>query len=261
MKYKCDMVRDLMPLCLDDSATQASKQAVIEHMAECESCVSYYETMSKALDIDEAMENPEKKYVQVATKLRKKKRLIRYVVSYAILLFVLCCLNYSGGYRFTAKAAANTSGRLNYRSELIGSYEWNNWEFFFYDSYSCYDVVSVKKTWHGWHVVNTSLNWPKVFDEDGICTAGALYHCSENKGIQLFPVIASDERVCSISVTVFGKTVKTNVRTDEFTLIAIPSESDEMSNSNLTATAYDALGNAIYQINAKERDFRWKAVN
>ena len=34
MKYRCDMVKDLMPLCLDHEASESSEQTVIEHLAE-----------------------------------------------------------------------------------------------------------------------------------------------------------------------------------------------------------------------------------
>ena len=42
MKYKCDMVKDLMPLCLDHEASESSEQTVIEHLAECRECSKYF---------------------------------------------------------------------------------------------------------------------------------------------------------------------------------------------------------------------------
>lgn len=38
MKYSCDIVRDLIPLYIDDVASRASRQMVEEHLAECADC-------------------------------------------------------------------------------------------------------------------------------------------------------------------------------------------------------------------------------
>ena len=38
MKYTCEMIQDLLPLYLDDVASSSSRQAVEEHLEECEDC-------------------------------------------------------------------------------------------------------------------------------------------------------------------------------------------------------------------------------
>ena len=38
MKYDCDVIRDLIPLCLDRVASESSRRAVNEHIAECQFC-------------------------------------------------------------------------------------------------------------------------------------------------------------------------------------------------------------------------------
>ena len=35
MKYECDVIRDLIPLYIDDVASTASRRMVEEHLAEC----------------------------------------------------------------------------------------------------------------------------------------------------------------------------------------------------------------------------------
>ena len=60
MKYKCDMVKDLMPLCLDESATEVSEQVVIEHMAECKNCEEYYRLLNKEIIAENDISEPEK---------------------------------------------------------------------------------------------------------------------------------------------------------------------------------------------------------
>lgn len=41
MKYPCELIRDLIPLKSDGVCSEASKKAVEEHLAECESCRKY----------------------------------------------------------------------------------------------------------------------------------------------------------------------------------------------------------------------------
>lgn len=38
MKYSCEIIRDLLPLYIDDVASQSSRQTVEEHLAECAEC-------------------------------------------------------------------------------------------------------------------------------------------------------------------------------------------------------------------------------
>ena len=51
MKYRCDMVRDLMPLCLDHEASESSEQTVIERLAECKECTKeFYSELKKFIN-------------------------------------------------------------------------------------------------------------------------------------------------------------------------------------------------------------------
>ncbi len=45
MNYPCGIIRDLLPLYIDDVCNEESKQAVHNHLSECEKCRSYYEAM------------------------------------------------------------------------------------------------------------------------------------------------------------------------------------------------------------------------
>lgn len=57
-RVSCDVVRDLMPLMLDDVASDDSKKIVEEHIETCETCKAYYEGMalhiSRGADSDAA---------------------------------------------------------------------------------------------------------------------------------------------------------------------------------------------------------------
>ena len=45
MKYEHDVIRDLMPLCIDGIASEKSNAAVQEHIAECPACEKEWEQM------------------------------------------------------------------------------------------------------------------------------------------------------------------------------------------------------------------------
>ena len=61
MNEACEIVRDLIPLCLDEVATESSKRHVDAHMEECVECAAYYAGMKAALPKrSEAEEKAEK---------------------------------------------------------------------------------------------------------------------------------------------------------------------------------------------------------
>lgn len=250
MKYRCDMVKDLMPLCLDHAAAESSEQTVIEHLAECKECTKYYEALGKEMELIEEQSEKDNKYVLLAAKIRKRRTRVGVLIFISCWIFCFVCLNYVSGYRLNSKAAADLSGRLNFESEIIASFEWkDDYHFYIYDSYSCYDVIGVEKTWHGWKKTDSCLNWPKwsMYDENlGIEIAGALCHFRYYEGVQIFPVIPYDQNVKTVEVTCYEQTQTKEVKTGEvalFTFDAIYGQSNTVE-----ATAYDAYGNIIYRL-------------
>ena len=57
MTYPCGIIKDLLPLYIDDVCNEESKQAVYNHLSECEKCRSYYETMKSTEDFVEKKSN------------------------------------------------------------------------------------------------------------------------------------------------------------------------------------------------------------
>ncbi len=248
MKYKCDMIKDLMPLCLDNAAAESSEKTVIEHLSECKECSEYYKALSKDIMPIEEQCNKDKKYILLAAKIRKKRYITGMLIGLLVGLFCFICLNYANGYRLNSRSAADLSGRLNDTSKIISCYEWkDNYHFYIYDSYSCFDVVSVKKTLLGWKNHNNYLNWPKwsMYDKSiGIETVGELCHYYYDEGVQLFPIIAYDENIKTVQVTCFGQKQKKEVRTGELLLFTF--DAIDGQTNTINATAYDANENIIY---------------
>lgn len=112
MKYDHDIIRDLMPLCIDGIASEKSSKAVEEHIAECSECKAEWEQMKSSIQPCENIPLPEdtSKYKETAKRVRKKKykwmilRLFCFTV--LLLLATYITLNYWDGARFTPYQAA-----------------------------------------------------------------------------------------------------------------------------------------------------------
>ena len=74
MKMNCDMARDLMPLVIDQVASDASRQAVSEHLAECEECKRLMEDMRKEPAVA-APDGPEdSRFIRLCRKVERRFR-------------------------------------------------------------------------------------------------------------------------------------------------------------------------------------------
>ena len=260
MKYKCDVVKDLMPLCLDHEATKASEQTVIEHLAECSECAAYYEELGKDVLPAEEKKEFENNYRMVAERLRKRKitwKVFSVVTSILVWCIVFVSLVYAGGYRTNSRAAAELSGRLNESSKLLGSYEWKkDRHFYFYESMACYEVVTADRSVLGWKQFDSWLNWPKwsLYDgiegENGIDVAGAACHYRYDEGVQLFPIMVYDTKVKTVEVTCFGKTETKEISPGTFTLFTF--DAVEGQNNTVEAVAYDGDGKVLYRYEKKD---------
>ncbi len=263
MKYRCDMVKDLMPLCLDHEASESSEQTVIEHLAECKECSKYYEALGKEMEPIKEQDDKENKYVRLASKLRKKRKITAAFITLFVWIFCFSCLCYANGYRLSSRAAADLSGRLKDVSQIVACYEWkDDLHFYIYDSYSCYDVVPVERTLLGWKQFDTYLNWPKwsIYEENiGIEMAGSNLHFRYDEGVQLLPVRVYDENVKSIEVTCFGQTQTKEVSSGEVVLFTFDASLGQ-SNEEVEATAYDESGNAVYRLENQNGMWIWVSI-
>lgn len=260
MKYKCDVIRDLMPLCVDDAATETSKNVVVEHIAECKECEKYYSNVINEIPLDSEYSEESKGYIEIAKKIRKRKILTRTIITFVIFVVFELFFNYASGYRFTAESASSLSGRLNASSELIGNYDWGDWQFYIYNSANSYDVVTVNKHWNGWKAQDNYLVWPKyASDRGGIINAGCMYYWTDTNGkfgIQIFPIIVEDSDVSSVKVTVFNKTKTIDVETNKLTILTFENDDHSLRNE-ATGYAFDSFGNVLYQLVESEETMSW----
>lgn len=95
MKYPCGIIRDLMPLCIDDVCGSESKNAVKAHISECGECRKYYIEMSETSGFTPKENNnsEDKKMAdslkEVKTKIDKKIRNIGIGAVSAALVFTV----------------------------------------------------------------------------------------------------------------------------------------------------------------------------
>lgn len=88
MRMKCDVIKDLMPSYIDNLLSEDGQCLVEEHLAECETCKAYYETLKGDDDIFEAAaEELHVDEIQPLKKIKKKMNRKTLIVS---LISVLC---------------------------------------------------------------------------------------------------------------------------------------------------------------------------
>lgn len=72
MNYPCGIIKDLLPLYIDDVCNEESKTAVEHHLSECEKCRQYYEAM-KSSDGFAQNQNDNSEDIKMADSLKKVK--------------------------------------------------------------------------------------------------------------------------------------------------------------------------------------------
>ena len=94
MTYPCGIIRDLLPLYIDEVCNEESKQAVENHLSECEKCRNYYNSM-KSTEGFVAKENDNSEDMKMANNLKNVKskinKKIRNIVlgAVAAMVFVI----------------------------------------------------------------------------------------------------------------------------------------------------------------------------
>lgn len=100
MDDRCMVVRDLMPLVIDEAASEASGRMVEKHMAECRECTAYYQGMRAQLPRAADREAEAASFARNAQKLRRKRRLriLRWVLLGVLVSALLGLAGYTMNY-------------------------------------------------------------------------------------------------------------------------------------------------------------------
>lgn len=92
MNSRCPIVKDLIPLYIDGVASEESGRFVEEHVAECEECGQYLDSMKQSLPDkgSQITEQEEKLFCTAAASMRRKRRIrVLRTVVIGVLLGIL----------------------------------------------------------------------------------------------------------------------------------------------------------------------------
>ena len=104
MNYPCGIIRDLLPLYIDDVCNEESKQAVHNHLSECEKCRSYYDAM-KSTEGFEDKRSDNSKDSKMASSLKNVKNTINKRIRNIALCAVAAVLVVIVGFNLLFNAA------------------------------------------------------------------------------------------------------------------------------------------------------------
>lgn len=132
MKYPCGMIRDLLPLYIDEVCNEESRHAVEDHLAECEECTKFYEAMT-AEEIPQKGRNCDGEDMKMASSLKNIKKKINRKMARIVLCAVMAVLVCVGGYHLLFNAAIKDvplesisfSANVYSVEELIENQEWD----------------------------------------------------------------------------------------------------------------------------------------
>lgn len=74
MKHDCDIVRDLMPMCIDGTASEKAKDMVEEHVAECPPCDKIYAEMKGEARIELPVQSSAPEFVTTVKKMKSRRK-------------------------------------------------------------------------------------------------------------------------------------------------------------------------------------------
>lgn len=74
MKHDCDIVRDLMPMCIDGTASEKAKQMVDEHVAECPPCDKVYTEMKGEAKLELPVQPAAPEFVTTVKKMKNRRK-------------------------------------------------------------------------------------------------------------------------------------------------------------------------------------------
>ena len=99
MKYSCGIIKDLLPLYVDQVCSDESKELINEHLPECKECKSYMDSLreSQAVEAVAYDEETERRKVKMMLEM-KKKLLFRNILVAAFTVLILGVAGTSGSH-------------------------------------------------------------------------------------------------------------------------------------------------------------------
>lgn len=100
MKYKCNIVKDLLPLYVEDVTSQDSNKIIEEHLKECEECKKHYEELKDGSFIEELKEEQVNEENPKKTMKTIKKKIILGKLFFALISAIVVIITLFSTYSY-----------------------------------------------------------------------------------------------------------------------------------------------------------------
>ena len=100
MKYKCNIVKDLLPLYVEDVTSQDSNKIIEEHLKECEECKKHYEELKDGSFIEELKEEQVNEENHKKTMKTIKKKIILGKLFFALISAIVVIITLFSTYSY-----------------------------------------------------------------------------------------------------------------------------------------------------------------
>lgn len=115
-KLSCDIINDLLPLYIDDTLSEESKNAVALHLSSCSKCRQAATVMNSAITGSESLGNRDNTlFIQIQKKLRRKI-IFRIIIAFVVFLFIWVASNM---YLAAHYAPVNPKAQAEYIEECL----------------------------------------------------------------------------------------------------------------------------------------------
>ncbi|MGF7143241.1 hypothetical protein HNQ56_001664 [Anaerotaenia torta] len=264
MKYDCELIRDLLPLCQDNIASTASQTAVNEHLLECSECRSF----KKNMQTDNLPQSKTKikdaetiGYSKVATRIRKRKTLVTACLALIIVLVTYFAHAYATGKSFDSYLCAQNSQWVDEESILLNEVDMFPYHVYLYENEDKYRTIVTQYSFPFWELGDSS--WANKTD-DMIKLVGWYSGARNGHGITVVPIQCLDENIAYIEMGA-NERLRKEAKIGE---VMIFSWANTLRWNDLDGIAYSADGEPLYRLGydhqnstIKADELRWLPLN
>ncbi len=263
MKYKCELIKDLLPLYHDRTCSNASSKVVEEHLNECNECHLFYQEVKKTTDIPF---KPSLKtldgggYLSLAKRLRKTKWYWRICIGILIGITILLSLMYAEGNRFGPIRAAYASNIINKNSSLIAKVPIGNERILYiYNNDGLYRNIDVTYKFPYWkyrHEFSDKYIIADPNSEIQMITRRTYANSNNNSLYIVYAVVVNDKHVAYIELGKEGMVQRKNINSEVTVFLWDETGKWDGTNtwggmikdSELRGTAYAKDGTVLYNL-------------
>lgn len=264
MKYDCELIKDLLPLCQDNVASSASQTVVNEHLLECTECRSFSKNIGSSNLQPAGLEQRDIEtidFIKVARRIRKRKTITIACIILIVISVIYFAQAYANGKRIEAYASAQSSHWIDEESILLGEVEMYPFHIFLYENEDKYRTIATKYSFPFWELGSSS--WANKTD-DLIKLVGWYSVTSDGEGITVVPIQCFDDNVAYIKMGDNDDRLRKEVKVGE---VVIFSWATSLRWNDLNGIAYSKDDKPLYKLGyeiensfIKTDELRWLPI-